>query len=52
METTAREFNRKSSQIVAAATQGETITVTKNGFPVARVVPIADGVPPPLRSHG
>ncbi|WP_369204909.1 type II toxin-antitoxin system Phd/YefM family antitoxin [Streptomyces sp. PU-14G] len=46
METTAREFNQKSSQILAAASQGETITVTKNGVAVARVVPIADDVPP------
>ncbi|MCT7356008.1 type II toxin-antitoxin system prevent-host-death family antitoxin [Streptomyces sp. 15-116A] len=47
METTAREFNQKSSQILAAAARGETITVTKNGVPVARVVPIkADEIPP------
>ncbi|MFF7183549.1 type II toxin-antitoxin system prevent-host-death family antitoxin [Streptomyces sp. NPDC008121] len=47
METTAREFNQKSSQILAAAARGETVTVTKNGTPVARVVPITgDDVPP------
>ncbi|MFJ9040978.1 type II toxin-antitoxin system Phd/YefM family antitoxin [Streptomyces sp. NPDC102406] len=47
METTARDFNQRSSQILAAAERGETITVTKNGRPVARVVPIdADEVPP------
>ena len=47
METTAREFNQKSSQILAAAARGETVTVTKNGVAVARVVPIAsDDVPP------
>ncbi|MVO86597.1 type II toxin-antitoxin system prevent-host-death family antitoxin [Streptomyces sp. p1417] len=47
METTARNFNQRSSQILAAAERGETITVTKNGRPVARVVPIdADEVPP------
>ncbi|MFJ6571266.1 type II toxin-antitoxin system Phd/YefM family antitoxin [Streptomyces sp. NPDC091292] len=46
METTAREFNQKSSQILAAAARGETITVTKNGVAVARVVPINDDVPP------
>lgn len=46
MEATAREFNQKSSQILAAAAQGETITVTKNGEAVARVVPIRDDVPP------
>ncbi|ORT60544.1 type II toxin-antitoxin system prevent-host-death family antitoxin [Streptomyces sp. CB03238] len=42
METTAREFNQKSSQILAAAARGETVTVTKNGTPVARVVPITE----------
>ncbi|MCA1223319.1 type II toxin-antitoxin system Phd/YefM family antitoxin [Streptomyces sp. 8L] len=46
METTAREFNQKSSQILAAAAQGETVTVTKNGVAVARVVPIRDDVSP------
>ncbi|MBW5423791.1 type II toxin-antitoxin system prevent-host-death family antitoxin [Streptomyces sp. BG9H] len=46
METTAREFNQKSSHILAAAARGETITVTKNGVAVARVVPITDDVPP------
>ncbi|MEW1648766.1 type II toxin-antitoxin system prevent-host-death family antitoxin [Streptomyces sp. NPDC091219] len=47
METTAREFSRKSSQILAAAARGETVTVTKNGTPVARVVPITDNDTPP-----
>ncbi|MDT0307429.1 type II toxin-antitoxin system prevent-host-death family antitoxin [Streptomyces sp. DSM 44917] len=47
MEATAREFNQKSSQILAAAARGETITVTKNGTPVARVVPIAESDIPP-----
>jgi prevent-host-death family protein len=42
METTAREFNQKFSQILAAAARGETVTVTKNGTPVARVVPITE----------
>jgi prevent-host-death family protein len=46
METTVREFNRKSSQILAAAAAGETVTVTKNGVAVARVVPIGSDVPP------
>ncbi|MGX2995844.1 type II toxin-antitoxin system Phd/YefM family antitoxin [Streptomyces sp. JNUCC 64] len=46
MEATAREFNQKSSQILAAAARGETVTVTKNGVAVARVVPIGDDVPP------
>ncbi|MFJ9752592.1 type II toxin-antitoxin system Phd/YefM family antitoxin [Streptomyces chartreusis] len=47
METTAREFNQKSSQILAAAARGETVTVTKNGVAVARVVPISDEDIPP-----
>ncbi|OLO32742.1 prevent-host-death family protein [Streptomyces sp. MNU77] len=47
METTARDFNQRSSQILAAAARGETITVTKNGTPVARVVPIGDNDVPP-----
>lgn len=46
METTAREFNQKASQILAAAAAGETVTVTKNGVAVARVVPIGADVPP------
>ncbi|MBW1600984.1 type II toxin-antitoxin system prevent-host-death family antitoxin [Streptomyces sp. JJ66] len=47
METTAREFNQKSSQILAIAARGETVTVTKNGTPVARLVPVTgDDVPP------
>jgi prevent-host-death family protein len=54
METTAREFNQKSSQILAAAARGETVTVTKNGTPVARVVPITEmDIPPyPTSSMG
>ncbi|MER7989421.1 type II toxin-antitoxin system prevent-host-death family antitoxin [Streptomyces noursei] len=47
METTAREFNQKSSQILAAAARGESITVTKNGVAVARVVPINEEDVPP-----
>lgn len=47
MEITARDFNLKSSQILAAAARGETITVTKHGTAVARVVPITDDDIPP-----
>lgn len=47
MEATAREFNQRSSQILAAATRGETVTVTKNGVAVARVVPITENDTPP-----
>ncbi|MCX4664886.1 type II toxin-antitoxin system Phd/YefM family antitoxin [Streptomyces uncialis] len=46
MEVTAREFSQQSSQILAAAARGETITVTKNGVAVARVVPVDDDIPP------
>lgn len=42
METTAREFNQKASQILAAAERGERITVTKNGRPVAILTPVGD----------
>lgn len=47
METTARDFNQRSSQILAAAARGESITVTKNGTAVARVVPMGDDDVPP-----
>ncbi|ARX87174.1 MULTISPECIES: type II toxin-antitoxin system Phd/YefM family antitoxin [Streptomyces] len=47
METTAREFNQKSSQILAAAERGETITVTKNGRPVATIAPYREAEVPP-----
>ncbi|NEA41586.1 type II toxin-antitoxin system prevent-host-death family antitoxin [Streptomyces sp. SID11385] len=47
MEATAREFNQKSSQILAAAARGETVVVTKNGVAVARVIPITDDDVPP-----
>ncbi|MER7930012.1 type II toxin-antitoxin system prevent-host-death family antitoxin [Streptomyces sp. NPDC096057] len=47
METTAREFSQKSSRILAAAARGETVTVTRNGTPVARVVPITENDVPP-----
>ncbi|WP_314174246.1 type II toxin-antitoxin system Phd/YefM family antitoxin [Streptomyces winkii] len=47
METTAREFNQNSSRVLAAAEAGETITVTKNGRPVAVVRPYeTEEVPP------
>jgi prevent-host-death family protein len=47
MEIPAREFDQKSSRILAAAARGESVTVTRNGIPVARVVPVNDtGVPP------
>ncbi|MEU6554845.1 type II toxin-antitoxin system prevent-host-death family antitoxin [Streptomyces sp. NPDC046915] len=42
METTAREFNQNASRILAAAERGESITVTKNGRPVAILSPVGD----------
>ncbi|MEY9997671.1 prevent-host-death family protein [Streptomyces sp. V4I8] len=47
MEATAREFNQQSSQILAAAERGETVTVTKNGRPVATVAPYRESEIPP-----
>jgi len=47
MEATAREFNQNSSRILAAAEAGETITVTKNGRPVAIVRPYEGSDVPP-----
>lgn len=42
MTVTAREFNQRSSQILAAAARGETVTITENGVAVARILPISD----------
>lgn len=42
METTAREFNQNASKILAAAEHGESITVTKNGRPVAILSPVRE----------
>lgn len=38
-EMTVREANQNFSQVVAAAERGETIVITKNGTPVAKVSP-------------
>lgn len=38
-EMSVREANQNFSQVVAAAEQGETIVITKNGKPVARITP-------------
>ncbi|MFF5160034.1 type II toxin-antitoxin system Phd/YefM family antitoxin [Streptomyces sp. NPDC000348] len=46
METTAREFHRNASKILAAAERGERITVTKNGRPVAILAPVSDETVP------
>ncbi len=38
-EITVREANQNFSQVIAAAERGETIIVTKNGKPVAKITP-------------
>jgi prevent-host-death family protein len=38
-EMSVREANQNFSQLIAAAERGETIIITKNGKPVARVSP-------------
>jgi prevent-host-death family protein len=38
-EMTVREANQNFSQVIAAAERGETIVVTKNGRPVAKITP-------------
>jgi prevent-host-death family protein len=38
-EISAREANQNFSQVIAAAEPGETIVVTKNGRPVAKISP-------------
>jgi prevent-host-death family protein len=40
-EMTVREANQNFSQVIAAAERGETIIITKNGTPVARITPQA-----------
>ncbi len=38
-EMSVREAKQNFSQLIAAAEQGETIIITKNGTPVARISP-------------
>ena len=38
-EMSVREANQNFSQLIAAAEQGETVIITKNGKPVAKVSP-------------
>jgi len=40
-EMSVREANKNFSQVIAAAEAGETIVITKNGAPVARIMPQA-----------
>jgi prevent-host-death family protein len=39
METTMRELNQRTAQVLARVEAGETFTVTKNGRPVAVLRP-------------
>lgn len=39
-EMSVREANRDFSQVIAAVERGETILITKNGKPVARIAPV------------
>lgn len=39
MEATARELNQQTAQVLARVQAGETVTVTKNGLPVALLRP-------------
>ena len=38
-ELSVREANQNFSQVIAAVERGETIIITKNGAPVARIAP-------------
>jgi len=38
-EMSVREANQNFSQVIAAAERGETIVITKNGTPVAKIAP-------------
>jgi prevent-host-death family protein len=38
-EMTVQEANQNFSQVIAAAEHGETIIITKNGTPVAKITP-------------
>jgi prevent-host-death family protein len=38
-EMTVRQANQNFSQVISAAERGETIVITKNGMPVAKITP-------------
>ena len=52
MEATVRELNQQTAQVLARVEGGETVTVTKNGVPVAVLRPYstADPVAYPFRT--
>lgn len=39
MNTTARELNQRTAHVLARVQAGETVTVTKNGHPIAVIRP-------------
>jgi prevent-host-death family protein len=45
MEATVRELNQRTAQVLARVEAGETVTVTKNGQPVAVLRPYGPGDP-------
>lgn len=47
-----RELKQNASEVVAAASAGEVITITDRGRPVARLVPLSSGVVPSLVEAG
>jgi prevent-host-death family protein len=46
MEATARELNQQTAQVLARVQAGETVTVTRNGQPVAILRPYGQEDPP------
>lgn len=46
MEVTARELNQKTAQVLARVEAGETVTVTRNGQPLAVLRPYMQEDPP------
>ncbi len=53
MEATARELNQQTAQVLARVQAGETVTVTKNGLPVAVIRPygVVDPAVYPFRTN-
>jgi prevent-host-death family protein len=46
MEATARELNQQTAQVLERVQAGETVTVTRNGRPVAVIRPYGPEDPP------
>jgi prevent-host-death family protein len=46
METVShREFRNRSGEVLRAVEAGESFTITNDGVPVARLVPVSDSTP-------